>query len=221
VNHFEKKAKSSSKILDYSKTATTMRCYLLKLMTFAGLLLFSGCVAYTDVEPVAIAPMEGELKTLALLRPTWDGTRPDSFCAPYISDDIEWQLKQSIRDRGFQVLAFEVPALENSYRPDPVASWSSDELFQLAPESADAVLRLRIVEYLDSSLCDSGYEAKFLAITAIAEIFARNNGQLVWQTRQVCSDLSGSTKETVYNCTVELAQKIAARLPLADRRLSR
>lgn len=188
-----------------------------KMLAIAGLLLLTGCLAYPHVEPIAVTPIDGGLDTLALMRPTWDGTRPDMFCVSDIGDDIHWQLKRSLLKRGYQVIEFKVPSLEISNRPDPVAGWSGKELRQSAPESADGIFRLRIVEYLDASLCDGRNELKFLGITAIAEIFDRKNGQLIWQTRQLCSDLSGRTDDAVFNCTGDLAQKIATRLPLAAR----
>ena len=186
------------------------------MLAIAGLLLLTGCLTSPQVEPVAVAPIDGGLQSLALIRPTWDGTRPDSFCEPDIGDDIHWQLKRSLLKRGYQVIEFKVPKLENSNRPDPVAGWSGKQLRQSTPESADGIFRLRIVEYLDASLCDGRNELKFLGITAIAEIFDRKNGERIWQTQQSCSDLSGRTDDAVFNCTGELAQKITARLPPAS-----
>lgn len=147
-----------------------------KILIIVVLMLLNSCLASTPVEPVAITPINGGLQILAMSRPTWDGTRPDSLCVPDIGDDINWHLKSSLRKRGYKVIDFKVPPLENSNRPDPVAAWSGDELRQSTPESVDGIFRLRIIEYLDASLCDSGYEAKFLGITAIAEIFNRKNG---------------------------------------------
>lgn len=187
------------------------------MLAITSLLLLTSCIDYSKIEPVAITPINGGMQILALSRPTWDGTRPDSFCVPDIGDDINWHLKSSLQKRGYKVIDFKVPPLENSNRPDPVAAWSGEELRQSAPESVDGIFRLRIIEYLDSSLCDSGYEAKFLGITAIAEIFNRKNGELIWQNRQWSNDLAGSSSDAVFNCAGELAQKIAARLPPATR----
>ncbi|HKI68993.1 MAG TPA: hypothetical protein VKA67_05350, partial [Verrucomicrobiae bacterium] len=64
---------------------------------------------------------------------------------------------------------------------------------------------------------DSAHEAKSLGITAIAEIFDQKSGRSLWQTRQLCSDISGSTRDSVYSCAVELAQRIGERLPRAGR----
>ncbi len=182
-----------------------------KRFCLAGLLLTS-CLPLPPLEPIAITPIEGGVKSVALSRPTWDGTGPDRFCEPDIGDEIEWQLKRSMLKRNYELLDFKLPSRKV---PDQVAGWSGKEFSLSAPESADAVFRLRIVNYLDASLCDTGRDLKFFGMTAVAEMFDRKNGELIWQTEQNCSDWSRGTKVVIENCTRELVRKITQRLPSA------
>ncbi|WP_020677727.1 hypothetical protein [Geopsychrobacter electrodiphilus] len=196
---------------DFSSIKRNLRYF----MVVAGLLMLTGCLGYP--RPVkTLQPLPADVKTLAMIRTTWDKTRPDAFCQPDIGDDIYRQMKQSLQDLGYQVVDFKVPPLDNSNRPDPVAGMSGAELLHNAPQSVDGIFRLRVVEYLDAALCDTGYESKSLDLTAVAEIFARKDGKLLWQTRQLCGDISGRTRDVVYNCSVGLSQRIARQLPPAS-----
>lgn len=158
------------------------------------------------------------LPELGLVRVTWDkGTRPDAFCVPDIGDDISYRLRLGLQQRGYRVTRIAVPPLDNSFAPDPVASWSPERLFEQAP-GTERILRVRIVEYLDASLCDTdrhGTTSTSLDITAKAEIFARGRSEPVWHTRQRCSVLDGSTSDTVRLCVNELTDGIWMRLPPA------
>ena len=187
-----------------------------RFLVSVGLLLLTGCLGSPPVRPGSVVPLAGDVQILAMLRTTWDGTRPDAFCQPDIGDDIRLQVKQALRARGYRIVDFKTPSLENSNRPDPVAGWSGAELSRKAPPVADGIFRLRIIEYLDAALCDGGFELKSINIAIIAEIFAPSDGRLLWQTRQWCSDLSRSTSDVVYNCSTELADKIGVQLPLAS-----
>lgn len=183
-----------------------------------AVMLLGGCfLPSRTVEPKPFSDPEARISTIALMRATWDGTRPDPFCQPDIGDEIDRHLKWALEKSGYKILSFQVPDLDNSNRPDPVASWSSSQLKDAAPEGADAIMRLRIVEYLDASLCDSGYEIKSLNITGIAEIYSTDSRLKLWETRQLCSDLSKSTRDVVFTCTTELARGIVGRLPPPTR----
>lgn len=186
-----------------------------KFLATAGLLLLTSCLGTPRTGNNQPTPLTTQVHTLALTRTTWDGTRPDSFCQPDIGDNIRWQMKQSLLALGYQVNYVRLPALDNSNRPDPVAGWSGAQLSQQIGPATDGIFRMRIVEYLDASLCDTGFESKSLGITAVAEIFASNDGQLLWQTRQSCSDTSGQTSEVADNCSFWLVKKIARQLPPA------
>lgn len=183
-----------------------------RFLVSLALLLLVGCLGSPPDEQGVVVPLANDVQTLAMLRTTWDGTRPDSFCQPDIGDDLRLQVKQALQARGYRVIDFKAPRLENSNRPDPVAGWSGAELINKAPPAADGIFRLRVTEYLDAALCDGGFELKSLNIAAIAEIFAPGDGRLVWQTRQWCSELSRSTSDVVYRCSVELADKIGRQL---------
>jgi len=192
-----------------------MRRFLHICLLSMAALLSASCLAYPPTDPVAFDPEDTRVASLALGRPVWDGTRPDDFCQPDIGDDIRWQLKDSLQKRGYRVVDLILPPLDNSNRPDPLASLPDAQLSAQAPDNVDAVFRLRIVEFLDDSLCDSHYELKSLDIAAVAEIYDRRTGMQIWQTRQLCSDISRDTRDAVYSCTVQLAQRITARLPRA------
>lgn len=178
-----------------------------------AVLLLSGCLPSPQVEIVPFTTPETQINSLALTRTTWDGTRPDAFCQPNIGNDIDWHLKKGLTKRGYKTLPLPVADLDNSNRPDPVATWSFEQLLGAAPDGADGIMRLRIVEYLDGSLCDSGYEMKSLGITAIAEIYSIQSGEKIWETRQLCTDLAGSTSDVVFACTTQLVRRIVNRLP--------
>lgn len=185
------------------------------LITLATVLLGGCFLPAPQVEVVPFANPEAQISVLALTRTTWDQTRPDPFCQPEIGNDIDWHLKKGLEKRGYTTLSLQVPDLDNSNRPDPVATWGFEQLKGAAPEKADAIMRLRVVEYLDGSLCDSGYEMKSLGITAITEIYSMHSGQKIWESRQLCNDLSGKTSDVVFACTTQLARRIVGSLPPA------
>jgi len=155
---------------------------------------------------------------LGLVRVIWDrGTRPDAFCVPDIGDDIGYRLRLGLERRGYRIIRIDVPPLDNSFAPDPVADWSPDMLFDRTPD-INRLLRVRVVEYLDASLCDTdrhGTTSTSLDITAVAEIFSRGQSGPVWQTTQRCSVLAGNTSDTVRLCVNELTEGIWMRLPRA------
>jgi len=197
-----------------------MRGYIRFWLLSMVAILASSCLAYPPTEPVPFSPDDTRISSLALGRPVWESTRPDAFCQPDIGDDIRWQLKNSLINRGYRVVDMDMPPLDNSNRPDPLSTLSPEKFSARAPEIADAVFRLRVVEYLDASLCDSFNELKALDITAIAEIYDRRSGRQLWSTRQLCSDIARRTRDAVFGCTVQLSQRITARLPFAAEPVS-
>ncbi len=180
------------------------------------LLAATSCVP--PPEPVPYAAGTRPASALGLVRVTWDrGTRPDAFCMPDIGEDIDYHLRLGLKQRGYQVTRVSVPPLDNSFAPDPVAGWSPEQLFHQAP-GIDRILRVRVVEYLDASLCDTdrnGGASRSLDITAEAEVFDRYRPEPVWHTRQRCSVLAGSPSETVRLCVTDLTHAIWQRLPRA------
>ncbi|TYO99883.1 hypothetical protein EDC39_10143 [Geothermobacter ehrlichii] len=188
----------------------------MRRQTIIGLLLvlLTGCAVPAPLPPLPFPPDIGRVSGLALPRITWDkGNRPDVFCEPDIGDAIHRQMRRKAAQRGYRVVRMTVPRLDNSYAPDPVAAWPAEQLLAATPSGADMVMRVRVTEYLDASLCDNSRQGTSLDMTAVAEIFARGRHEPVWQVTGRCSILGGNTAETVWLCVAELTDALVSRLP--------
>lgn len=157
------------------------------------------------------------LTTIALPRITYGDQGPDPFCQPDPYDELHWQLKQILRQKGYRVVNAEIPPKENSNRPDPWASASAAELLNYLPQDAQAILRVRVDHYLALDLC-SAEAIRTLEMDASADLFMPGKSQPAWSVTAKAGDTSISRRENLpFRVGAELAGKLLHTFPAIRR----
>jgi len=182
------------------------------LLPLLPLLLLSlmGCV-----KPTAPAhTVSLNIHTIALLPPQFPNQKPDTACHPDIGRNVRYWLGQTLKNKGYGILL--VDAGENA-QLSAAAGNDLKRLAALAPTHADAVLVVRVVEYLDAGLCDR--ENPSLAMRATARLIRRTPPQVLWSGTGSASDVATGGPLRVLDpaevVTSDLARQLLSSLPKA------
>lgn len=173
----------------------------------------SSCTLPAGPPPTVNVSLPSGLTTIALPRITYGDQGPDPFCQSDSYDELHWQLKRILRQKGYRVVSAEIPPKENSNRPDPWASASAAELLKYLPKDAQAMLRVRVDRYLALDLC-SKEAIRTLEMDASADLFVPGKSQPAWAATAKAGDTSMSRWENLpFRVNAELAGKLLHAFP--------
>jgi hypothetical protein len=183
-------------------------------MVAAGLML---AVAACAAPPPVSTPIElaAAPKTIALPRLVFSDNRPDPFCDLDAAARIYSWVRRELEEKGYRVVPARFPALENSNRPDPWATAAAAEVLGYLPETADALLRVRIDHYLAIDFCPRE-ELTIFEVAGVAELFAAGRPGAVWRSSAAADLVSrnGAT-DAVFIVGGRFAEALIAPLPSA------
>jgi len=135
---------------------------------------------------------------------------PDDSCFFDAGDLLRRHVRYELEKRGYNVVTITAPPRENIFGGDFLADFSAGQLVSLAPE-LDAVMLVRVEEYLGHDLCDRDSMAS-LDLKATARLYRTGSGALLWQGAGTGSDLGGSGRDVHFSAGRELAFALFATL---------
>lgn len=154
------------------------------------------------------------IHTIALLPPQFPNQKPDTACHPDIGRNVRYWIGQVLKGKGYRILF--VGAAENA-QLSAAAGNDLTRLAALAPPQADAVLAVRVVDYLDAGLCDR--ENPSLSMRATARLIRRTPPQVLWSGTGSASDVAAGGPLRVLDpadvVTSDLARQLLSSLPIA------
>lgn len=187
-------------------TPNRMNCILFLLA------LLGACSAPAPPPPSAatVATLRG-VGSIGLPRLAFADDSPDSICFSDAGDLIRRHVRYELERRGYRVVTVAAPPRENVFRGDFLASYGGEQLTALAPE-VDAVLLVRMDEYLGHDLCDLDGMAS-LDLQATGFLFRTGSATLIWEGNGKGSVLGGTGNDAIFSAGRELASDLFATLP--------
>jgi len=166
----------------------------LRLIVVAALILLQACVSGPDRSRERFVVLPAGTKRIALLPVLLADRAQDRFVERRTEDEILWQTKRVLKNKGYVVVSVADPSPKRFLQPFVPKAEDPDTLVSLAPEDVDAVMVIRIDHFLDAALYGGDdYQAGFeggresLDLYATAELLSRQGHRSLWRRKAIGS----------------------------------
>jgi len=164
----------------------------LRLIVLVALILLPACVSGPDRSRERSVALPAGTKRIALLPVLLADRAQDRFVEQRTRDEILWQTKRVLKNKGYVVISVADPSPKRFLQPFTPKSEDPATLVSLAPEDVDAVMVIRIDHFLDAALYGGGdHQAGFgggresLDLYATAELLSRQDHRSLWRRKAI------------------------------------
>jgi len=157
--------------------------------------LLSACARPMASSGTDSSPLLPPVRQITLLPVLFSDRAQDRYVEHRTSEEILWQARRVLEYKGYQVVPMDDPSLHSFITPFDPEHTSPEALAAMGPESSDAVMLIRIDNFLDAEIyggndTDGGFSggSGSLDIYATAQLVLRRENRLIWQGKGFGSD---------------------------------